>query len=488
MLKKCLAVAILTSALCWPGIAVAQNHQLLPTRLGAARMPEPVPVGRLKKLPPLKPGPITPFDAPPGPSDDLSLPAGHTSAFQLEHYDEGYPLGENFSYFTVDLMVLRPVLSDNPAFSTTLPIESVSTSGAVHFSEFPVEVFPRFNFNLQFSPLWSVRASYYQFDTESNNISFQNANPNRQITSVNPFPEGTVLSQTSVTRSLQGLGNTPSGTVNRILPVAGGFQVSSPETYFFLPFTETQTIDDATPDPLPPFPFTSSVSAGFTDNLFFRNEFQMKVADIEATRYIELGPTYGSLSVGARYAHLSHLYVAQRINDGGTNFVPGYDPFNNLDDDANIIVRTDRRNLLYGYDYHGGGPKAMFNLNMLLPQGPGRTRLFSNFGGAVLFGSRKERLHLTGTTDVQIADIDRIPDSDIFYNQTIDTRLERNDFHVLPMTEFELGISVRFGPGELGPVINAGMNLQYLFGAGNSTDPEANLLLFGGYVSAGITF
>lgn len=49
-------------------------------------MPDPVPYKSSKPLPPLVPGPIDPRAAPPGPPPELSLPAGHSSAFQCENY------------------------------------------------------------------------------------------------------------------------------------------------------------------------------------------------------------------------------------------------------------------------------------------------------------------------------------------------------------------------------------------------------------------
>jgi hypothetical protein len=64
-------------------VAVGQAEPSLP--VGAAQMPEPVPTDAPPKaMPNLVPGPISPYAAPPGPGDDLSLPAGHKSAFETE--------------------------------------------------------------------------------------------------------------------------------------------------------------------------------------------------------------------------------------------------------------------------------------------------------------------------------------------------------------------------------------------------------------------
>jgi hypothetical protein len=72
----------------WLGLGLAARAQYLPSPVGAARMPEPLPCGPSSNPPPPKlvPGPISPEAAPPGPADCLSLPANHSSAFQCEHY------------------------------------------------------------------------------------------------------------------------------------------------------------------------------------------------------------------------------------------------------------------------------------------------------------------------------------------------------------------------------------------------------------------
>jgi len=73
------------------GLSLAVRAQaFLPSPVGAARMPvtEPLPCGKTCEPPPpnLVPGPLSPDNAPPGPSDDLSLPANHSSAFQCETF------------------------------------------------------------------------------------------------------------------------------------------------------------------------------------------------------------------------------------------------------------------------------------------------------------------------------------------------------------------------------------------------------------------
>src|SRR5260370_31310074 len=63
----------------------------LPTPVGTARIPEPVPVS--EPPPQMMPGPLSPYTLPAVNTDCTSLPAGHSSAFQCEeyaHHNEAY--------------------------------------------------------------------------------------------------------------------------------------------------------------------------------------------------------------------------------------------------------------------------------------------------------------------------------------------------------------------------------------------------------------
>jgi hypothetical protein len=78
-------VALVAGLLGPKGVALAQCCPAIPSPVGAARMPEPLPCGD-GPTPNLVPGPISPLSAPPGPCDALSLRADHTSAFQCENF------------------------------------------------------------------------------------------------------------------------------------------------------------------------------------------------------------------------------------------------------------------------------------------------------------------------------------------------------------------------------------------------------------------
>jgi hypothetical protein len=71
------------------GLPVAARAQYLPSGPGPKPMPEPVPCAPNGST---IPGPLNPIMAPPGPPDELSLPANHSSAFQCPEYAEHNPV------------------------------------------------------------------------------------------------------------------------------------------------------------------------------------------------------------------------------------------------------------------------------------------------------------------------------------------------------------------------------------------------------------
>lgn len=86
MTRKWLTFALLVAWAIPSSQTKAQNPYLI-SNVGAARMPDPIPYKPSKPLPPLKPGPLTSADAPPGPPPDLSLPAAHNNAYPCEEVE-----------------------------------------------------------------------------------------------------------------------------------------------------------------------------------------------------------------------------------------------------------------------------------------------------------------------------------------------------------------------------------------------------------------
>jgi hypothetical protein len=85
MIRRWMGAAVVAG---WLGLGAAAPAQYLPSPVGAARvMPEPLPCGTPPApAPNLVPGPVSNAAAPPGPCDQLSLPANHASAFQCENF------------------------------------------------------------------------------------------------------------------------------------------------------------------------------------------------------------------------------------------------------------------------------------------------------------------------------------------------------------------------------------------------------------------
>ncbi len=103
--KRWMGVALVAAGLAVSAHAQGPQGLYLPSPVGAARMPEPIPCGPAASSPPpqpnLIPGPVTPDLAPMGPPDCLSLPADHTSAFQCENF-----VDETHCYFSAGMQWL----------------------------------------------------------------------------------------------------------------------------------------------------------------------------------------------------------------------------------------------------------------------------------------------------------------------------------------------------------------------------------------------
>lgn len=206
----------------------------------------------------------------------------------------------------------------------------------------------------------------------------------------------------------------------------------------------TRTI--STPEPLPGFridsPSSAGISPAFPDRLTAVSELRMEVAKAEVTRYIEIWDWFGSLGLGLQYSYVSQNYSAQRTNPafGGT------------------------RSIFYGHNFGGVGPEA--SINLALPLGE-RLRLYSNLSGAVMFADREE---------------------EAFANGPALAAATRREFTVLPMGEAEVGFSFQFGNNVVFPIAKVGIVGQYWVNAGNATNPNANLFLYGVNASVGFGF
>ncbi len=390
-----------------------------------------------------------------------------------------------YSEASVDLLILWTDFDRNPAFSTNVRGIAATTPGTVDFDYDSPRVIPRVNLNFQFSPFWGVRGSWMRLSQASNVIAFNNSNPFANIQSVAPVSAAVPVVETQdvILSGVNTSSQVLTGTENR--PV----QIISPNTFFFLDSLPTQSLQDLVPLTLGPFPFSSSISMGFPDMLAFGSSLRLEVFDAQLTRYIELGTANGLIGVGVRYAYVSQNYTASRVNFGGVQQTVGYDPFVNLDDDAQLLVAVDRDEMFYGHNFGGVGPK--FSLELGQDMGIAG-RLFSKFHGSVLFGNREEVAFLTGQQRAIVSDIDRNVVSDLIFDQTVGSNTQavyQNDsFTVIPVGEVEAGIEFRLGMGKFIPLVRLSGFAQAWINGGNATNPNANLYLYGANATVGIGF
>ncbi|MGF1583620.1 MAG: hypothetical protein ACFCD0_30245 [Gemmataceae bacterium] len=389
-----------------------------------------------------------------------------------------------YSEATVDILVLWTDFDRNPAFSTNVRNFDVTTPGDVDFDYESPRVIPRLNLNYQFSPYWGVRGSWMQLSYAANTIAFSNNDPMARFLSVTPASGNVPVVETQqvILSGVTTTDSTLTAVENR--PI----QIQSPNNFFFLDLVPTESLQDIPPQTLGPFPFFNSVQMGFPDMLAFGSGLRLTVVDAQATRYIEIGSATGLIGAGVRYAYLSQNYTATRFSAGGIEQTVGYDPFVNLDDDAQLNLAIDRDEIFYGHNFGGVGPKFSVELG----QDMGVVgRVFSKLHGTVLFGNRSEVAYLNGQQQGIISDIDRNIPSDITYNQNIGgpgAAFENNTFSVIPVGEVEAGVEFRLGIGKIIPLVRVAGFAQAWINGGNATNPNANLYLYGVNATVGFGF
>jgi hypothetical protein len=149
-------VALLAAGLL-PGNGWGQQPGVLPTPLGAARIPDPAAV---YTGPPLANGPLTTQVAPCGPPENLSLPVNHTSAFQ----DENWPLECAWWFNFGGQALTRTSFGHLPLFYHD-PVNTVDNGGVPNRLQQPLFFLLDAN-DLDRQTQWGLRGSVgYIFDT-----------------------------------------------------------------------------------------------------------------------------------------------------------------------------------------------------------------------------------------------------------------------------------------------------------------------------------
>lgn len=384
-----------------------------------------------------------------------------------------------YSSITVDFLALWSHWDRNPAAIREHSVNGILTRDNYDF-EYGSNFAPRIKMNFQFGPYWGIRGSWMKLDQAASHITIENSDPGDLVSSIGPA-FGNVNFRNLETITLGGASNTTATEFSRSVPLV----VSSPEPYFFTGLVPTETLLQFPPQPLPPFTLSSGLQTGFPDQMIFGSSLRMQVADLEATRYIEYGSAHGVIGLGLRYTNLSQNYFAARKNFGGSVIIPGYDPFIAIIDDAVINLIEDTTTVSYAHEFYGVGPKFSFEIGADVSS---FARLYSNFNGTVLMGNRREVGFYNSRQVATISDISQFPPAQLQYEQVVTgpgAAFQRDSFTVIPFGECEIGAEVRMG-GALFPVFRVAFVGQYLAGAGNATNPNEDLFIYG--VSSTIGF
>jgi hypothetical protein len=369
------------------------------------------------------------------------------SAFddRFENCDRDYTIPCSVS---VDFLILKPLYSKKDvAFTSPTGVPGVAAPGTTDFGDYGYALAPRIT--LQWMPFdeFGIRGSWYK-TSYSQSISFVNPSAANQVSSV-------------------------------VTPL--GKSVTSPQPFFYL---------NALPAESVPFPFTSSYDLGSADTLVFQNSLSIQVADLDFVRTFDAPYAAGWFGLGARYADISHSYAAYRNNPGfapGLNAftIPnGYDPF---DDDADATYQDlhDYKQIYYSTVFTGVGPSISFHMEC-----PKETcfQFYIDTKAAAILGTRKETLYVNSRQTATFAETDELPLPFTEFDNNLVSHHSSTLFACVPVAEVEAGISIRTGNGGLRPVVKVAGIAQYWWDAGNSTDPTANLFMYGVDASVGFQF
>jgi hypothetical protein len=425
------------------------------------------------------------------------------SAFddRWEGYDPGLRLQNNI---TVDFLLLKPAGKDL-AFTSTTTTSTILSSGVANVTsdnsetDFERQIFktPRVSFRWMALGDWGFTGSWYRTFNAQQSFSLVNRNINTQVNSA-PLSFGTLTVLATVTGG--------SALYPTSFQVPYNTQISSQASFFFVPLLPTTTLF-TDPGGLAAgslidtkFEFTSNLQAGFPDVMSFHSSFQMETADFFLSRSVELGHALGSVGFGLQYASITHTYQVDRVNSGGA-LATRYDPQDGdhdltpIDPLSEFVDGPDFDHLRYENRYIGLGPKTNFTLNF---PPTGSLQFFTKGGTALILGNRRETLAINSVQNGTFVNADARagPDESALYNggrftlsRTVQTTLTRDKMIWMPMAEAELGLSLHLGsPGGLDPVLQAGAVAQYWAGGGTSTNPRADLFLWGGTMSVGLEF
>ncbi len=295
----------------------------------------------------------------------------------------------------------------------------------------------------------------------------------------------------------------PGNTVITSIPVLGNL-VTSPQTFGYLAALPP-SLATAPPNAgnnFNRFPFTNAYNVGPSgggggspDTMFFQNSLQVQVADLDFFAAFNTGRLVGNGSLGLRYADISHSYAAYRTNPGATNpavvnvqvanrtiggLIAGYAP---LGADSTFFTdTTDFLNLYASSTFKGFGPTTGFHLEF-----PSDTyvRLYFDVKGTAILGNRTERVFVNGNQTGTFTTAGGLSES---FQSSTSVSTSHTTFTCIPTVELEAGVSFTTEMRGFRPLIKIGGIAQYWGNAGNSTDVNGNLFLYGVNASIGFAF
>lgn len=197
-------------------------------------------------------------------------------------------------------------------------------------------------------------------------------------------------------------------------------------------------------------PSTTLLGLAGQDNLAFRSGLEIDSVDVETTFEWQTGQWFFVLSTGGRYLRLTQSYDATLNNPGGA---------------------TERQRLSSVNRFNGGGPTVAAEARWDL--GPSRWSLFGLLRGSLLVGQVDNDVLFTDVSPGVFA---------------ISSQASSSLTRLLPVTELELG--VEYGSQWRGTnyFLRTAVVNQVYFDAGNASNQDGNLSLFGMQFSLGVNY
>lgn len=196
------------------------------------------------------------------------------------------------------------------------------------------------------------------------------------------------------------------------------------------------------------------------DRLDFTSSIFLYAIDMEAMAQVTHGSWQFVGSLGARYLRLEQNYTANLVNPGS-------------------LGASETQSLWTDRDFTGAGPTVA--LEAVRQFGRTGFGLFGNFRGSYLMGTMNQ----DSTFKQSILDPANVT---LAGSQSTQTTTSSARLLGLPVTELEVGGEYVYTLSSAALLLRLSAVSQTYFEAGSPTSPDGNLTLFGGKLTAGLTF